>query len=59
LLIASGENVKTVQKRMRHASARTTLDIYAHLWPGEEESTRTAVGAVIKQRLAEREEKAT
>jgi integrase len=29
LLISSGENVKTVQKRMRHASARTTR----HLQP--------------------------
>jgi len=55
LLISSGENVKTVQKRMRHASARTTLDIYAHLWPGEDESTRTAVGAAIMQRSAQRD----
>jgi integrase len=50
LLISSGENVKTVQKRMRHASARTTLDIYSHLWPGADDSTPTAVGAAIMQR---------
>lgn len=37
---------------MRHASARTTLDTYGHLWPDADESTRAAVGAVIKQRLA-------
>ncbi len=48
LLIASGADTKTVQARMRHASARTTLDTYGHLWP---ESTRTAVGAVIAERL--------
>ena len=30
LLISSGADIKTVQARMRHASARTTLDIYGH-----------------------------
>ena len=28
LLISSGADIKTVQARMRHASARTTLDTY-------------------------------
>jgi integrase len=56
LLISSGENVKTVQKRMRHASARTTLDIYSHCWPGAGGSTRTAVGAAIMQRMNEEKE---
>ncbi|HME16662.1 MAG TPA: tyrosine-type recombinase/integrase [Mycobacterium sp.] len=51
LLIASGADIKTVQARMRHASARTTLDTYGHLWPDADESTRTAVGAVIRQRI--------
>jgi integrase len=51
LLIASGADIKTVQARMRHASARTTLDTYGHLWPDADESTRTAVGAVIAERL--------
>src|SRR6478735_5652416 len=32
MLISSGADIKTVQARMRHASARTTLDIYGHLW---------------------------
>ena len=36
---------------MRHASARTTLDTYGHFWPDADESTRTAVGAVIADRL--------
>jgi len=36
---------------MRHATARTTLDTYGHLWPDADESTRTAIGAVIAQRL--------
>ncbi|WP_231331141.1 tyrosine-type recombinase/integrase [Actinomadura graeca] len=30
LLIAPGADVKTVQAPLRHASAKTTLDIYAH-----------------------------
>jgi integrase len=51
LLIASGADIKTMQARMRHASARTTLDTYGHLWPDADESTRTAVGAVIRQRI--------
>jgi integrase len=32
LLIASGADIKTVQARMRHATAATTLDVYGHLW---------------------------
>jgi integrase len=51
LLIASGADIKTVQARMRHATARTTLDIYGHLWPDADESTRSAVGAVIAARM--------
>lgn len=45
LLIASGADVKVVQARLRHASAKTTLDTYGHLWPDADESTRAAVGA--------------
>ena len=51
LLIASGADIKTVQARMRHASARTTLDTYGHLWPDADESTRSAIGAVITERM--------
>lgn len=50
LLIASGADVKTVQARLRHASAKTTLDTYAHLWPDADESTRTAVDAALATR---------
>lgn len=52
LLIASGADIKTVQARMRHADAATTLDVYGHLWPDADESTRTVVGKVIMARLA-------
>ncbi|HUL97939.1 MAG TPA: tyrosine-type recombinase/integrase, partial [Mycobacterium sp.] len=39
LLIAKGSDIKTVQARMRHACAKTTLDTYGHLWPDADEST--------------------
>jgi integrase len=43
LLIAGGESVKVVQKRLGHKSAMETLDTYGHLWPDSEESTRLVV----------------
>jgi integrase-like protein len=52
LLIHSGCDVKTVQARMRHSSAKTTLDVYGHMWPERDETTRTAIGGVIAARLA-------
>lgn len=54
LLIASGADVKTVQARRRHASAKTTLDTYGHIWPDRDESTRAAVDAVITARTEQR-----
>ena len=53
LLISSGADVKVVQARMRHASAKTTLDTYAHLWPDSDDSTRAAVDKVMAARIAE------
>jgi len=50
LLIASGLDVKVVQARMRHASAKTTLDTYGHLWPDRDESSREAIAAVYRER---------
>jgi integrase len=50
LLIDSGANVKVVQARLRHASAKTTLDTYGHLFPDQDEATRTAVEAVLVAR---------
>ncbi|KAA8889889.1 site-specific integrase [Nocardia colli] len=52
LLIRRGADIKTVQTRVRHGSAVTTLRYYAHLWPDADETTRAAVGAVLKERLA-------
>jgi integrase len=54
LLIASGGDVKTVQARLRHASAKTTLDTYVHIiWPGRDASTRAAVDTVLAAYLTE------
>ena len=50
LLIASGADVKVVQARLRHASAKTTLDTYGHLWPDSDDSTRAAVDLVLAAR---------
>ena len=50
LLIASGLDVKVVQARLRHASAKTTLDTYGHLWPDRDDSSRAAVAAVYRSR---------
>jgi integrase len=50
LLISSGLDVKVVQSRLRHASAKTTLDTYAHLWPDSDDSTRAAIDTAITAR---------
>jgi integrase len=46
-LIAGGASVKQVQMVLGHASAVITLRIYAHLWPGEEDRTRSVMDAVL------------
>ena len=53
LLIASGADVKVVQTRMRHASGKVTIDVYSHLWPDSDDSTRAAVDKVLAARVAE------
>jgi integrase len=50
LLIVSGADVKIVQARLRHASAKTTLDTYGHLWPDSDASTRAVIGRVLSAR---------
>lgn len=50
LLIAGGSDVKVVQARVRHASAKTTLDTYGHLWPDSDESSRAVVESVLAAR---------
>jgi len=51
LRIAQELDVKKVQKRMRHASAMTTLNTYGPWFPDADESTRSAVGSVLAERV--------
>lgn len=46
-LIAGGANVKQVRLVLGHASAVITLTIYAHLWPGKKDRTRSLRDAVL------------
>lgn len=50
LLIASGLDVKVVQTRLRHSSAKTTLDTYGHIWPDKDDSSRAAIALVLAGR---------
>jgi integrase len=50
MLIASGADLLKVQARMRHAQASTTINVYGHLWPDADESTKDAVSAAITAR---------
>jgi integrase len=46
-LISAGCSVKAVQHALGHASASVTLDVYGHLWPGDEDRIRAAVDAAF------------
>jgi integrase len=47
MLIRHGESVKVVQSRLGHASAVETLDVYGHLWPDDDDRTRSAVDTAL------------
>ncbi len=53
LLVGSGLDVEVVQHRLRHGSAKTTLDVHGHLWPDSDESARATGGAVLADRAEE------
>ena len=40
-LISGGASVKQVQTVLGHSSAAITLRVYAHLWPGDDDRTRS------------------
>ncbi|ALC05963.1 tyrosine recombinase [Corynebacterium deserti GIMN1.010] len=46
-LISAGVSVKQVQKVLGHASASTTLDVYAHFFPGDDELSRSAIAGMV------------
>lgn len=43
MLIAAGCSVKAVSAALGHSAAATTLNLYSHLWPGDEDRIRDAV----------------
>ncbi len=47
VLIERGESVKVIQDRLGHTSAQMTLDIYGHMWPENDDTTRAAVDDVL------------
>jgi integrase len=55
-LIRGGLSVKVVSERLGHANAAMTLNVYAHLWPDDEDRTRQAVddlfGVSVEPRVA-------
>ncbi|ANU33762.1 hypothetical protein BBD29_08350 [Corynebacterium glutamicum] len=40
--------MKQVQTLMGHASAATTLDVYSHFFPGDDEVSRQAIFGVVE-----------
>ncbi len=46
-LIAHGASVTQVQHRLGHATATETLNTYSHLWPDEDDRTRSIIDAVF------------
>lgn len=46
-LIAEGCSVKAVQRALGHGSATTTLNTYAHLWPGDDDRIRRAADTFL------------
>jgi integrase len=48
--IRSGASVKVVQARLGHSSAKTTRDVYGHLFPDEEDRTRRAIEEAFAER---------
>jgi integrase len=48
VLIAGGASVSAVQARLGHATAAETLDVYTHLFPAEDDSTRAVTDRALR-----------
>ncbi len=46
-LLAAGVNVKVVSERLGHASVAFTLDVYAHVMPGQQAHAAAAAAALV------------
>jgi len=48
LLVAAGQHIKVIQERLGHASIRTTLDTYGHLFDGLDQVAAEALDKAIE-----------
>jgi len=51
--LAAGVNVKIVSERLGHASAAFTMDVYAHVMPGQQADAAAAVSALVGRALTQ------
>lgn len=51
-LIRGGLSVTAVSKALGHANAAQTLNVYAHLWPDDEDRTRQALDELLGRSCA-------
>lgn len=49
MLIAQGEHPKVIQSRLGHASIKTTLDTYGHLFEGLDEGAAARLDALVAE----------
>lgn len=54
MLIPAECSVKAVSRALGHSSAATTLNLYSHLWPGDEDRIRDAVDLALGPRAEDR-----
>ena len=48
LLIAAGDDILTVSRRLGHATASMTLDVYGHLIGGNDKAAAEAIAKALK-----------
>jgi integrase len=53
-LLSAGTPVKTVSKRLGHANATVTMNVYAHLMSGDDERVAKLVQKTLGKRLAKK-----
>ncbi len=53
LLISKGANIKSVQRQLRHATIKQTLDTYAHLYPDDHAEAVRAMDSYVWGKAAQ------
>jgi integrase len=56
ILIKLGVHPKTIQVRLGHASIRTTMDLYGHLYEGVDEAAAQALDALHRRTVLDRDD---